>query len=66
LPCHDFDSTDENPGFKWQQALAIALSGLAAAAQTTIFDENFDGGYAGVFARPHIRVRAARRLVTNA
>ena len=30
-------------------ALGILLGGLAAFAQTTIFDENFDGGYAGSF-----------------
>jgi hypothetical protein len=33
-------------------ALAIALAGFAvtATAQTTIFDENFDGGYTGAFS----------------
>ncbi len=30
-------------------ALAILLGGLTATAQTTIFDENFDGGYTGYF-----------------
>ncbi len=30
-------------------ALAIVLGGFAATAQTTIFDENFDGGYTGSF-----------------
>jgi hypothetical protein len=30
-------------------ALWILLGSLAASAQTTIFDENFDGGYAGSF-----------------
>ena len=30
-------------------ALAIVLGGFAATAQTTIFDENFDGGYTGAF-----------------
>ena len=41
-------------------ALAIVLGGFAATAQTTIFNENFDGGYTGcvrhrfVFGRqPH-------------
>lgn len=30
--------------------LAIVLGGFTAAAQTTIFDEDFDGGYTGVFS----------------
>ena len=30
-------------------ALAVVLGGLTAAAQTTVFDENFDGGYTGAF-----------------
>jgi len=30
-------------------ALAVLLGGLTAAAQTTIFDQNFDGGYTGTF-----------------
>ncbi len=30
-------------------ALAIMLGGFTATAQTTIFDQNFDGGYAGAF-----------------
>src|SRR5208282_545275 len=30
-------------------ALGILLGGLTATAQTTIFDENFDGGYTGTF-----------------
>jgi glucuronoarabinoxylan endo-1,4-beta-xylanase len=31
-------------------ALAIVLGGFTATAQTTIFDENFDGGYTGAFS----------------
>lgn len=30
-------------------SVALALGGVPAIAQTTIFDENFDGGYAGAF-----------------
>jgi hypothetical protein len=30
-------------------ALALALGTFTAASQTTIFDENFDGGYSGAF-----------------
>ncbi|MGP8198939.1 MAG: hypothetical protein ACLQU4_05485 [Limisphaerales bacterium] len=33
----------------YMAALGILLGGLAATAQTTIFDENFDGGYTGYF-----------------
>ena len=31
-------------------ALAVVLGGFTAAAQTTILDENFDGGYTGAFS----------------
>jgi alpha-N-arabinofuranosidase len=35
--------------FRLAAALGILLGGWAASAQTTIFDENFDGGYTGTF-----------------
>jgi hypothetical protein len=34
-------------------AMAILLNCVAAGAQTTIFDENFDGGYGGGFGTSH-------------